>query len=142
MKWLFLILLAANVAIYVWGLQRETDSSTTLDPRFRNIGEIILLTKEDLAVPAIVQSPVSENAKEPEATPEQQFRNDESLAITTPETVSAPGEYTPEAELSAEVEGEVGEVVENAILGEANNDSSESATPLLGASAEETDKLP
>lgn len=142
MKWLFFIVLTVNIAIYVWGLQRETDTSTTLDPRFRNIGEIILLAKEDLEIPAIVQSPVSESAGEPEATSDQQFDSEESVSITIPETVYATDESTPQVALPARGEKKVGEVAENAILGELNNDSPESAIPLLATSAEETDKFP
>ena len=138
MKWLFFIVLAVNIAIYVWGQQRETGTSAALDPRFRNIGEIILLTQEDLENPPIALSSISDNAGESEAIAEPQSGAEENLSIPSPEAVAAT-EPTPEAALSV---GKEAEVVENSPSEEAHDETPETEIPSLAAASEEMEKVP
>ena len=85
MRWLFLLMVAVNIAIYIWGLQRETDTSVELDPRYRNIGEIKLLSKAEIEASATEQTSENDNTVEPLVSSEQRIGNEEYSPTVTPE---------------------------------------------------------
>ena len=102
MKWLFLLMVAVNIAIFVWGVQRETETATAGDPRYSNIGEIKLLSKAEIQAQVAVQASENENIDESTPVPEQQFNSEEAIAATTLDIAAEAAD--PEPELSVEQE--------------------------------------
>lgn len=100
MRWLVFLLIAANIAIYLWGVQREWVVSTDSDPRYRQIGEIILLTKadiEDLVAKQLLEKEKSENAK---VTTDQQ----PTIELDSPELPAELIQDEPTSEAQADTE--------------------------------------
>ncbi|MCP4288295.1 MAG: SPOR domain-containing protein [Gammaproteobacteria bacterium] len=90
MKWLFLLLVIVNIAIFVWGVQREADTSTKEEPRYRNIGEIKLLSEadiEELTIAAVSEKEVIEQEQPVSIT--EQLDHSEEKAIVTSQTISS-----------------------------------------------------
>ena len=83
MRWLFLLMVAVNIAIYVWGLQHETDTSAALDPRYNNIGEIILLSKADIERSATDQPSVNGDTGEPLVSSKQRIGDEDNSSTIT-----------------------------------------------------------
>ena len=136
MRWLFLLMVAVNIAIYVWGVQRETDTSTTLDPRYRNIGEIRLLSTADIESFATEQNIVDNETGESVANPEQQIGSEENSSTIT---LDASGTEIIQEAASSPVGIEEASVV-SAASPEADEISTEAVIPPVEPSAEVTDE--
>lgn len=127
-------MVAVNIAIYVWGLQRETDRQTALDPRYRNIGEIILLSKAEVEETAIAQEL---NKDESAANPGQQTNRAEESSQITPEVA----ETGLDQEVDSHLEKE-GEAAAEAALPAMAGESNVTMPPAVPVTSEVTDERP
>lgn len=133
MRWLFLLLVTVNIAILIWGVQREKGTSAELDSRYRNVGEIKLLSRADiesLAAERISERDVFESV----AGSEETIGKSENNSAIVPEVSET--ELTPQAVSDAETE-EV--AVASAASPDEDDESLEAAVTPVPAVAEITD---
>lgn len=144
MRWLVFLLVAANIAIYLWGIQREEDSSAESDPRYRQIGEIILLTKADIESLAVAETEESEGIESLVDATHPQPAVEEKIPPVIPmevPQVELPTETKPGTDIEFDKEIETYSPGEENLLGEPLEETVSAATNDKNLSDSDVDRL-
>lgn len=81
MKWLFLLLVAVNIVIFLWGVQRESESVNEPDSHHQNVGEIKLLTEADITALVAAQEQEKPVTLDADSTNEQEPGREQSAQV-------------------------------------------------------------